>query len=177
MLELMAQDNAPALYLGRPCYFSTGDDLCSDSRWWTSHRYAKAIVDSLNAVLDQHVSNYSSATLIGYSGGGTLAYLVAAARSDVESLVTLAANLNVGLWGRMHGYTPLTGSLDPATAPPLRQGIGQWHFWGDRDTNISAQVITSVLQLQDGVVLKVLPGVDHSCCWHQEWPAVLRQLE
>jgi pimeloyl-ACP methyl ester carboxylesterase len=57
-------------------------------------------------------------TLVGYSGGGTIAVLLAARRSDVAEVITVAANLDVGYWTQRDGLSPLTGSLDPAGGNP-----------------------------------------------------------
>jgi pimeloyl-ACP methyl ester carboxylesterase len=177
MAQLMALDEAPALYLGRPCYFDTQDPRCKDAKWWTSHRYADEVVSSMNTALDSLSVNYDSITLIGYSGGGTLAYLLAASRDDVNTLVTMAANLNVGLWATEHGYSPLQGSRDPALEPPLPADIRQLHLWGDADTNVTQEVVSTVVGQQSTAHLVVLEGVDHACCWHEEWPRILSELE
>lgn len=172
-LELMALDARPALYLGRPCYFVSNDENCDNSRWWTSHRYAQDIVTSLNAVVDNYAGNYESVVLIGHSGGGTLAFLMASQRSDVSTLVTLAANLDIALWARQHRFAPLYGSLSPADVPPLDAGVRQFHFLGDQDTNISPQVVSTVASGQPDAQFRRLPELDHACCWIDVWESLL----
>ncbi|MDX1733834.1 MAG: hypothetical protein R3228_05690 [Halioglobus sp.] len=173
---LLALDEAPVLYLGRPCYYATADTACDDRRWWTSHRYAPAVLDSLDAALDRFAGSYDSVTLIGHSGGGTLAYLLAARRGDVAALVTLAANLNVGMWAAYHGYSRLEGSLDPAAMPAPGAAVQQLHYLGGQDERVSSAMITSVLGGQAGARLTVLEEVGHSCCWAPHWPGILQRL-
>ena len=72
-----------------------------------------------------------SVVLIGYSGGGVLAVLIAP-QVPGSAVVTIAANLDVEAWARWHQYTPLSGSLNPATQPPL-DALHEWHLVGDRD--------------------------------------------
>ena len=102
MLKLMTVDSAPSVYLGRPCYFKLEDPNCSPV-WWTDKRYSRAVVDSLNEVIRQHAKGYDGIMLFGHSGGGTLVMLLAAMRSDVVALVTLAGNLDIDV-GHMLGY-------------------------------------------------------------------------
>lgn len=176
-LELMALDPAPALFLGRPCYFVRRDAPCADDRWWTSHRYGREVVESLDTVLDRYAPDYSGVVLIGHSGGGTLAYLLAARRDDVEALVTLGANLDHTLWARDHRYAPLYGSLQPAKMPPLPASLRQLHYLGVLDRNVSAAMISNVIADSPSASLERVTAVDHSCCWPRVWPQVLRTLE
>lgn len=176
-LELMALDPAPAIFLGRPCYFVRHVSDCKDDRWWTSHRYSEPVVAGLDAVLDRYAQSYSGIVLIGHSGGGTLAYLLAARRDDVEVLVSLAANLDHNLWVQAHRFAPLYGSLQPAHVSPLPDAIRQRHFLGMLDRNVTPPMIERVIADSPSASLERLPGVDHSCCWMRVWPQVLQRLD
>lgn len=79
ILEMMAKDPAAAVLLGRPCYNGLNmSPLCNESLW-TSHRYASEVVASMNAAIQQWMSSkkINKIVLIGYSGGGILATLLA----------------------------------------------------------------------------------------------------
>jgi pimeloyl-ACP methyl ester carboxylesterase len=71
--------------------------------------------------------------LVGYSGGGAVAALVAARRNDVSSLRTLAGYMDHVSLNREVGVTPLKGSLDPIKAAPRLRLIPQIHFSGKKD--------------------------------------------
>lgn len=180
VLEMMTLDRSPAIYLGRPCYFSLEDPNC-EAIWWTHKRYSKEVIESMNHVLDQTAQYYRAIRLIGHSGGGALAMLIAAQRDDVEALVTLAGNTEITGWARLHDYSPLDGSLNPADIS-LRKEIRQFHFVGSEDINTPANLIETGLKLQprksiyQGAV-QIIEGADHLCCWTEHWPTLLMTIE
>ena len=180
MLALMALDASSAIYLGRPCYFSLADPLC-EPIWWTHKRYSEEVIRSMNHVLDHSASSYDAIRLIGHSGGGALAMLIAAQRNDVEAVITLAGNIDIVRWTHLHNYSPMVGSLNPADYP-LPKAIRQFHFVGSEDSNIPASLIEAGLHTQPRVsiyrhTVQVIEGLDHLCCWEQHWPGLLKTIE
>jgi pimeloyl-ACP methyl ester carboxylesterase len=175
VLELMALDAGPAVYLGRPCYYRVEDPRCSPL-WWTDRRYAPEVVASLDRLLDRYAGEYRGVVLVGHSGGGALAMLLAQRRTDILAVVTLAGNLDTAAWAARHGYTPLHGSLDPARQPPLDPAIRQLHLAGADDDVIPVGMLESALAGQPGAELRIIAHADHSCCWRQVWPDMLALL-
>ena len=175
---MMTQDPTPAVYLQRPCYHSQYNVPPCEPYLWTHGRYSETVVSSLEAAIEALVAERrpSSLTLIGYSGGGVLAYLLAARVESVQALVTIAANLDTEAWADHHGYEPLLGSLSPATEPVLPTHIHQSHWVGGRDLNVPPALIESVLRNQPNARLNVVPELDHACCWGERWPEMLRQV-
>lgn len=178
VLRLMALDPGPAIYLGRPCYLGVYDPAICAPWYWTHGRYGKPVVDSMVRALTRILEDHAvrDLTLIGYSGGGTLAMLMAARLAEVSSVVTLAANLDVQAWADHHGYSPLSGSLDPARQPPLPAHIRQWHWVGGDDLEVPPGVLEKGLAHQPGAHAQVIPGVDHACCWEDRWPLLLKAV-
>lgn len=174
MFSLFSLDDGPALYLGRPCYWQVEDAAC-EPKWWTSHRYAEAVVDSLDRAID-HYRGYVEIRLFGYSGGGSLAMLLAARRADVTDLVTIAANLDIAAWTALHGYSPLRGSLNPAEMDPLPGRIRQHHFAASADKNVPPELIETAAKKQANAVITVVDGYNHACCWETIWPEVLADI-
>jgi hypothetical protein len=175
MPELMALDPAPAIFLGRPCYFDLTDSACSPE-WWTDKRYSREVVRSLDAALGAIAKNYKHIVLIGHSGGGALAMLLAARSSDVIAIITLAGNLDTQNWVVYHDYTALKGSLNPAAQAPLPENIAQWHYLGSDDVNITPEMLLPMIAQQPNARLRLLADVDHTCCWAKAWPAILQQV-
>lgn len=177
-LALMGEDPAPALLLGRPCYHGLSQSGGCSPADWTDRRYSEEVVASMAAALEALIRQHRarSVTLIGYSGGGTLAMLIAARVSQVQQVVTLAANLDVGAWAKYHDYSALTGSLDPAQLPALPASVRQFHLLGGKDVNVPPWMAEPVIRRQPNAKWQVLAGVDHACCWAKIWPEVLKQL-
>jgi hypothetical protein len=177
MLRLMAEDPAAVLYLGRPCYFGTAAAKPCEALWWTHWRYSGRVVASMDAALAAFLrrhAEFDAIELYGFSGGGVVATLMAARLPQARRLVTVAAPLDLGSWTRLHGYTPLTGSIDPLTEPPLRAGIAQLHVAGANDRVVPGFVVKPFVERQVAAEFRELAGFDHYCCWERAWPALTR---
>ena len=112
---------------------------------WTDRRYADEVVASLAAALGRLAGREQPLVLIGYSGGGTLAMLLAPRLPTVVAVVTVAANLDIATWAELHHYRPLVGSLNPADQRPLDPRILQLHFAGELDYRVPPQLIQAAL--------------------------------
>jgi pimeloyl-ACP methyl ester carboxylesterase len=184
-LTLAAADPHPAvLYLARPCQFVEAGSAC-DPSLWTDARYGEAAVAALHAVLQRVQAPVAQRRLllIGHSGGGVMAALLAARRPDVVALVTLASPLSVSDWTRTLSLSPLTRSLDPATlpAPALARlaRLPQHHFLGSDDAIVPASSLRGYLDAlprPHAATLRIIPGIDHHCCWRGRWPALLHRV-
>ena len=178
-LELAASTPASVLYLGRPCYLQiTQPPECSE-RLWTSQRYSGVVVASMSAAASAFVSehHFKHVLLVGYSGGGALAVLMAGALPGISGVVTIAGNLDPDKWTALHGYLPLQGSLNPALEPPLPADLKQWYLAGERDTNIPATVTARYLQRTAPERVWSYARFDHVCCWTREWPAIFSKIQ
>jgi pimeloyl-ACP methyl ester carboxylesterase len=114
--------------------------------------------------------------LIGYSGGGTLAMLLAPRVPGVGQLVTLGGNLDPQRWALLHGYSPLETSLNPSREDPLPPAIRQIHIVADDDRNVPPGMARAALAGQPAAEIWVLPDADHRCCWAARWPELLERL-
>jgi len=178
-LRLMAKDPAPSLYLGRPCYYGYAHSPQCLPWLWTHGRYSEAVVRSMAAAL-RHVigpDTRRKLILIGYSGGGVLAMLIAARLEQVTRVVTVAADLDIDAWTRHHGYSHLRGSLNPATQPPLPSRVRQIHLAGGRDTRVPLRLSRPVSDRQPNAQFVIFTKFDHRCCWEHDWPSILAALE
>ncbi len=177
-LELAAATPASVLYLGRPCYLeATQPPPCRPSLW-TSERYSPAVIASMSAAANAFIAGhrFDAVLLVGYSGGGTLAALVAPRIPNIVGLVTIAGNMDPDAWTRLHGYLPLEGSLNPALEPPLSPMLKQWYLVGQRDTNVPATATERYFERVPPDRIWSYPRFDHVCCWRREWPAIFPRI-
>lgn len=175
ILSLMAQDQAASIFLGRPCYHGfNATTFCNDSLW-TSKRYAQEIVDSMAMALNNWLQKqqFKKVVLIGYSGGGTLAVLMADKIPAVQTVLTFAANLDVAAWSQVHGYANLTESLNPIMQRQLPGQIKQIHLAGAEDEVVPASIIKSYADQQNATYY-LFPDFDHQCCWEEAWQKILQ---
>ncbi|MDC8757874.1 alpha/beta fold hydrolase [Janthinobacterium fluminis] len=178
-LELaLRHGQGPAAYLARPCQYVDAEARRGcDVAYWTGRRFAPQVVAASSQAIDALKRRYGATqlVLVGYSGGGAVAALVAARRSDVARLVTVAGNLDHAAWTALHGVPPLAGSLNAADDWAALQHIPQWHFIGASDGNVGAGIAAAYAARFPAARrphLQVVPGFDHSCCWAEQWPAL-----
>lgn len=176
VLAMAASDGSAAVaYLGRPCqYLEPGGLADCDPALWTRGRFSAEAIAVTQRAIDtlKSAARASKVSLVGYSGGGAMAALVAAGRTDAVCLVTLAAPLDVAAWTRAIGVSPLTGSGNPADVAASLSGIPQTHLRGRDDRLVPpASTARFLAQVPRAGVID-LEGVDHQCCWQDVWPRV-----
>lgn len=176
-LHLMAMDPTPSIFLGRPCYFEFSKQYPCTPLLWTHQRYSDIVVDSMLEALNEYLENkkYSMISFIGYSGGGVLAMLLAERSPQTAHVVTIAANLDIDAWASLHGYSKLSGSLNPAKRAPLKNSVKQLHFAGGKDKNVPATLIHQAISTQLNSDFKIYEDFNHYCCWIDEWSTIMKQ--
>lgn len=178
----LSHPGANAIYLARPCQYSSLTDRRCNATYWTTRRYSPEIVESIDRAIDdaKRRTGARDVILAGYSGGGAIAVLLAARRTDVAGIVTIAANLDIGYWTRRDRLAPLAGSLDPAEFADRVSAIPQVHFTGGRDDVVGADVVQSyVNRMKDRgrTAVIAMADFDHRCCWAAEWQRLAMRPE
>lgn len=179
-LRLAVQDPAANVaYLARPCqYLHVQERRRCTQDHWSKQRFSEDVIGAFDQAISQFVNRTraSGVNLIGYSGGGAVAALVAARRYDVVSLRTVAGNLDHGAFTTHHGVTPLTGSLNPAAYGRALARVPQRHFIGTADKTIPPTIFTAFthhLPSQRCVHLTSVPDASHAQGWVEEWRHLL----
>lgn len=177
-LRLAALDDHDVIYVGRPCYFGHAADPGCDVSQWTSGRYGNGIVESMAAVIRRLLGDgpQRPIILIGYSGGGSLATLIADRLDGVLAVLSIAANLDTDAWTRQHGYLPLSGSLNPANLKNTARQTLHVQVIGSDDTVVPEAVTLSYQEKHPELVVWPYPDSDHACCWEQRWPEIVARL-
>lgn len=173
--RMMAKDPSPSVLLGRPCYYGLSASPGCNPSLWTSHRYAADVVASMEAAIRRWLSDRTidKLVLIGFSGGGTLATLLASRLKQTTEVVTIAANLDTEAWCQHHGYAPLKASLNPIHDAQISSNIRQYHLAGLEDHNVPAEIIEAFSRTQQNAMYLPMPEYDHGCCWLDDWPELL----
>lgn len=162
-----------AAYLARPCQFGRTRN-CS-SRYWTSARFAPEVVAAFDQAIDRLKERFEAQRLqlVGYSGGGALAALVAAQRDDVALLVTVAGNLDHAAWTAHHRVSPLSASLNPADAWRQLAPIPQVHYIGGMDATVPAAIARSFAErfpAEQRPAISTVAAAGHGSGWEDIWP-------
>lgn len=174
----LADPTAKVAYLGRPCqYLDDGPRDDCPSALWTSARFGdEAIAMTMGAIDRVKAATQASAIhLVGYSGGGALATLIAARRSDVTCLVTIAAPLDLTAWAEILAVAPLKQSVDPLARAAALTAIPQTHFAGGRDRTVPPATLAAYRQRQPHARFELVADFDHECCWVAAWSRLRRQ--
>ena len=175
--ELAQKDTAPAIfYLARLGQFNPQFADAHYNKYWADSRFAPEIIQAMNAAVTKAKDRARSRKLhlVGFSGGGAVACLIAAERDDVTSLVTVAGLLDHQYWTEKNGYKPISGSLNPARVAHSIAHIPQIHLYGRQDRVIAPTVSAHFMQQASFVNARKM-GVDagHNDGWVKAWPGLL----
>ncbi|WP_347114159.1 hypothetical protein AAHB66_19605 [Leclercia sp. S52] len=133
----------------------------------------------MNEALSQMVLRYPGVTLdlVGYSGGGNIAALMAERRDDVRSLRTVAGNLDVAYVNAVHHVTPMPAAESAIDRAPALRTLPQIHYSGEADTTVPPAVARRFQHAVGGrcVQTEVISGMEHGSDWAAVWPRLLAQ--
>lgn len=174
----LAQDSGNAAYLARACQYQAAPSPPCLQRYWTSARFAPDVIAASNRALDilKATAGARHLTLVGYSGGGAIAVLLAAQRCDVKRLITVAGNLDHAAWTRLHALQPLHDSLNPAAVRAQIAHLPQVHFTGAKDSNMPPRIalhFAAGFPADSTPKVKVVDGYNHDCCWAEAWTQLM----
>lgn len=179
VLKMVEQDMNNGIYIARPCqYLSNSEVVNCSSKYWTSHRFSKEVIDSLDDVINhlKEKKKFKKINLIGYSGGATIAFFIAQKRNDVVKFISVAGNINHKQWTGYHNITPLNGSFNPAEFGSNIRNIEYVFFHGSLDAVIPLEIINNYITKHKrnyNFKVIVFDGYDHSCCWASNWIKLL----
>jgi hypothetical protein len=179
-LRLAAKDPAAnVVYLARHCQFTTRDPHC-EMAYWTSKRYSREVIEAMNEAVSHYaaLSPGSALHLIGYSGGGTLAVLIAGERNDIASIRTVAGNLDIDEVMRLHTVSPMPLSVNPIDEAYQVAAIPQIHFSGAADRIVPPSIAERFARAVGGacVQTRIIAGMGHESRWDERWPALLAEV-
>ena len=120
--------------------------------------------------------NATQLKLIGYSGGGVIAAILTAQRSDVASLVTIAAPLDIDAFTSHHHTQSFPDrSLNPKDYADHLIAVPQQHLFGELDKIVPkgvADPFLEALQASPCIEARVVAGADHMTGWDMMYPSL-----
>jgi hypothetical protein len=168
-----------AVYLARPCQYMGGITARNCNKHdWSNRRFSEEVIRSTNDAVNSLKAEFNATKLqlIGFSGGGAVATLLAARRDDVTKLITVAGNLDHQAWTSYHKISPLRGSLNPADYRQKLTKLNQIHFVGHNDKIMPPFLARHfVAGLPNSAHAKVIvkPNQSHGCCWEFIWTELM----
>jgi len=181
-LRLAVLDPAPKLvYLGRPCQYAAPLPAGCRPALWTDARFGSEALAALDQALTAAKQTMGARRLhlVGYSGGGGVAVLLAASRDDVAEIVTVAGNLDTAAFAAWHRVTPMTASANPMAAALSVARLPQVHISGGDDRicpPFLAAAFLDRLGRPPWASQVILPGVTHARGFEAAWPHLLDRI-
>ncbi|MBF0355260.1 MAG: alpha/beta hydrolase [Alphaproteobacteria bacterium] len=177
-LRLAAVDtSANIAWVARPCQYVMLAQIQDDCplQYWTSHRMAPEVVEALGAALSK-IANGGKIELVGYSGGGAAAVLLAARRSDVINVRTVAGNLDLEAFARHHRLAPMRYSLDASSVADRVSHLPQLHFVGAKDEIVPPELqYNFIKRVGEAGKSVTVASADHQKGWGEAWPGLLQR--
>jgi len=179
-LKLAARDPSDnVVYLARPCQYVTSEDNPGhDPAYWSDKRFSEEVINSMNQAIDilARETDAREIHLVGFSGGGAVAVLIAARREDVATLRTVAGNLDHEALSRHHNVTSLNGSLNPIDVAEIIKNIPQLHFVGSKDKIVPLFIAESFVSRmgktgKDKII--IVRGCTHNSGWEEKWQELI----
>jgi pimeloyl-ACP methyl ester carboxylesterase len=171
-------------------YLSSTELKDCPSTLWTSARFGNEALAQSNRALDRFITQIKrnvpdSSTsvlklnLIGYSGGGALATLLAARRGDVACVVTIASPLDIEAWAQLKKVAPLSESFNPAYPDQRLQEISQNHWYGANDKIVPPESLGRYQNWPSNSnpkqLVRIMPGFNHQDFWVRDWSLLSSQ--
>lgn len=178
LAELDPSDNV--VFISRPCQFNKQDTFCTEKQTQNT-RYADLVYSSVNRALNYVLAKvpHPQLNLIGYSGGGAIAAVLAARRHDVATLRTLAGNLDPNGNGRLHGIDPENDFVDPIEVAPKLALIPQEHYVGSADASIPPELTENFVDsigLSYCAKVTTIPDATHKTGWEEAWKTGVNRI-
>ena len=178
LIKLASMDDRPnVVYIGRPCQYTPMElNPKCNMQYWTDKRLSDDSVQSMNDVINS-INNNHKFSLIGFSGGGGIAVLIAARNYMTKDIITISANLDHVAFTTHHNVTPMIGSLNPIDYAKQVKHIPQLHISGGRDTIIPPFIADKFVQKASSSCVKqqIFKDISHNHGWEKVWEYIFNQ--
>lgn len=169
-LKIATSLKDPVIYLARPCQYIM-DAGCNKSIW-SSGRFSKPVISSYLSAFDKIKTTYGNKSfdIIGFSGGGFIALVLAAKRHDIEKVTTISGVLDPDKWTEFHDVSALSFSENIDTIFLNSKDVSFHHACSDSDKVVPCSLTHSFIDRTQNSGLKNhhisrYVGASHSSLW------------
>ncbi|MCC8484105.1 MAG: alpha/beta hydrolase [Rickettsia endosymbiont of Labidopullus appendiculatus] len=177
LFKLATLDTRPnVVYIARPCQYTPVElNPNCNQVYWTDKRMAEEVIESINIVINS-INNDKPASLVGFSGGGSVAILVAARNKHIKDIITVAGNLDIKNFSKHHKVYGLKKSLNPIDYAIKINNIPQLHISGSKDKIVPSSIMHGYIKASSSncIQQKIFPNITHTKGWDKVWQDVLK---
>ncbi|WP_410520911.1 alpha/beta hydrolase [Candidatus Tisiphia endosymbiont of Sialis lutaria] len=177
LFKLATLDTRPnVVYIARPCQYTPVElNPNCNQVYWTDKRMAEEVIESTNIVINS-INNDKPASLVGFSGGGGVAILVAARNKHIKDIITVAGNLDIKNFSEHHRVYALKKSLNPIDYAIKINNIPQLHISGSKDKIVPSSIMHGYIKASSSncIQQKIFPNITHTKGWDKVWQNVLK---
>ncbi len=174
LVEIDARPNV--IYVARPCQYTSVDmnPKCRDFSYWTNKRMSEDSVIAINEVINKINPKGKFFSIIGYSGGGAIAVLIAARNPNTKNIITIAGNLDHKAFTKYHGVINMDESLNPIDYAHIVRNIPQLHLSGGKDKKVPSFIAERYIKTANSncVHHKIFPTFTHYDGWTNIWKEI-----
>lgn len=179
LLTLALADESPnTIYVARPCQYLLSQSPACSFRDWSFDRFNALQVARISQLLDDYrqTTGIRSFELVGYSGGAAIALTLAATRNDVASVRTIAGNVALAEFIRMHSLESFATDADPMRNLAALKRIPQIHLVSSGDSVIRPELVKYYLTALSSSCAKSMEvdSPTHGKGWEAPWRDALR---
>lgn len=171
-VQLASMDTRPnVVYIARPCQYTPMElNPKCDRSYWSDKRLSDDSINAINDVINS-INNGNKFSLVGYSGGGGVAILIAARNPLVKDIITIAGNLDIELFVKHHRATPMKASLNPIDYAKQINYIPQLHMSGGQDKTVPPFIAEEFTKRAGSNCVKqrAFPNNSHKEGWTELW--------
>ncbi len=177
LITLITLDKRENLvYLARPCQHTPMElNPNCNKEYWLDKRMSEDSVESMNEAI-KHIAANNPIDLVGFSGGGGMAILIAAQNHNVRSITTIAGNLDTLAFTEFHRVRPIKYSLNPIDYAKQVNNIPQLHLSGGNDRVVPALIADNFVKVSDNpkcIQHRIFPNNTHTRGWNNVWGEIL----
>lgn len=176
MLDLATKDpRINVVYIARPCQYTPMEmNPACNKLYWTDKRMSEDSVFAMNDAIKK-IAGDNPVDLVGFSGGGGMAVLIAVKNKNVRTILTIAGNLDHVEFNKYHNVRPMIGSLNPIDFAKDISNIPQLHVSGGRDTIVPAFITDKFVERSNSncVNREIIPNASHQRHWNSYWSYII----